>query len=254
MNLLSKPLLLMLACVSPLSAGTSSEIPLNNAAPAETDDWTFRSAMYVWGQALDGDVGIGRLNADVNVDFKDILEDLDIAAMGVFEVGRGRWSVLADLSYAEISDSVSPFPKLPSRSVNFEQKQFLGNFLLIYQLLQKDSMKLDVFAGTRVNWLDVDIDAGPGFSRDKAWADPLIGARFEAPVGEDFFFRALGDVGGFGVASDLTWQTIAGFGWRFSATGDVLLGYRAIGTDYQDGNFSYDVTAHGPVLGLEFKF
>jgi hypothetical protein len=33
-----------------------------------------------------------------------------------------------------------------------------------------------------------------------------------------------------------------------------LIGYRALGTDYEDGAFEYDVTAHGPVLGVEFTF
>jgi hypothetical protein len=47
---------------------------------------------------------------------------------------------------------------------------------------------------------------------------------------------------------------MAGFGWRFSGNGNALIGYRAIGTDYADGDFEYDVTAHGPVIGVEFSF
>lgn len=251
MKSIATSLLILLSGSASVFAGCGSY-----SAPLETTDspWEIRSALYGWGQALDGDVGIGRLNADLNLDFKDILEDLDIAAMGLVEIGRGRWSVLVDFNYAEISDSVTPFPRRPALSADFEQKQFLGNFLAIYQLIEKPEMSLDVMAGARVNWIDAELDAGPGFSKDDAWVDPIIGARFQAPLGGDFFFRALGDIGGFGAASDLTWQAMAGFGWQFNQSGAVLLGYRAISTDYDNGSFSYDVTAHGPVLGVEFKF
>lgn len=253
MKSISKSLLLLLANVSALSAGTPTESTITTP-PADDDGWQFRSALYGWGQAFNGEVGIRGLEADVNIDFKDILEDLNFAAMGVFEISKGRWSLLADLNYAEVGDSVSPLPATPNLIVDYEQKQFLGNFLAIYQVIGNPEMKLDVFGGARVNWIDFELSAGPGITKDETWVDPVIGARFEAPLPNDFFFRALGDIGGFGAASHFTWQALAGFGWRFSDSGALLLGYRALGTDYQDGNFSYDMTTHGPVLGVEFKF
>lgn len=253
MKPISKSALILLASASALSAGAPTETTITTK-PADDDGWTFRSAMYGWGQAFDGEVGIRGLEADVNIDFKDILDDLNFAAMGVFEIGKGRWSLLADLNYAEVGDSVSPLPTAPNLIVDYEQKQFLGNFLAIYQVIGNPEMKLDVFGGARVNWIDFELSAGPGITKDETWVDPVIGARFEAPLPNDFFFRALGDIGGFEVSSHLTWQALAGFGWRFSDSGALLLGYRALGTDYQDGNFSYDMTAHGPVLGVEFKF
>lgn len=36
---------------------------------------------------------------------------------------------------------------------------------------------------------------------------------------------AVGDIGGFGIASDLTWQAMAGFGWRIMDSGSLLAGY-----------------------------
>lgn len=47
---------------------------------------------------------------------------------------------------------------------------------------------------------------------------------------------------------------MAGFGYRVMDNGAILLGYRGIGTDYTDGGFTYDVVAHGPVIGFEYHF
>jgi opacity protein-like surface antigen len=84
--------------------------------------------------------------------------------------------------------------------------------------------------------------------------DPIIGFRLQSELTEKLFFRATGDIGGFGVSSDLTWQAMGGFGYRFTERCSGLLGDRAIGTDYTDGGFAHDVTTHGPVIGLGFRF
>ncbi|MEY4569176.1 MAG: hypothetical protein RLZZ398_615 [Verrucomicrobiota bacterium] len=90
--------------------------------------------------------------------------------------------------------------------------------------------------------------------QSQSWVDPIIGARFSADQSENFFFYTSGDIGGFDVSSQLTWQVMAGFGYRVTDNGSLLLGYRAIGTDYTDGGFTYDVVASGPIIGLEYKF
>ncbi|HEX5790843.1 MAG TPA: hypothetical protein VFY13_06795, partial [Luteolibacter sp.] len=69
-----------------------------------------------------------------------------------------------------------------------------------------------------------------------------------------FFVRMVGDIGGFGVSSDSTWQALAGLGYHLDDSSSVWLGYRGIGTDYQDGGFGYDVISHGLLLGYECRF
>ena len=56
------------------------------------------------------------------------------------------------------------------------------------------------------------------------------------------------------MSSDFTWQTTAMFGYRVCEGGSVVLGYRGIGTDYEDGDTSYNCINHGPLLGVEYKF
>ncbi len=226
---------------------------------AEPSEWAVRVALYGWAQSLDGDIAIAGNSAPVDVGFDDILDNLDIAVMGSVEIGRGRWSFVADMNYAEVSSGGTTAGGI---EVDAEQDQFLGNFTVAYQAVTNDCVRFDIYAGARVNSvrlsLDLDNPATPGtdFSGAdrKTWVDPIVGVRFQAELSDRIFFRAVGDIGGFGVSSDLTWQAMAGFGYRFTDGCSGLLGYRGIGTDYSDGGFAYDVTAHGPAIGLEFRF
>jgi hypothetical protein len=243
----------------PAYAGSSAPIiEQPSTPPAEASPWEFRMALYGWAEGLDGDIGVLGRTAAVDVDFSDILKDLDMGFMGTFAVTRGRWSFVADLIYADISADDST----RDLSIDFKEQQFLGNLTINYEALKTDSLTLILYAGARVNWLDVslELDSSRTPYRDfnesasKSWADPIIGTRFAANLSKKFFFMASGDIGGFGVSSDLTWQAMAGFGFRVSKNGSILLGYRAIGTDYESGGFTYDVTGHGPALGYEYQF
>lgn len=65
-----------------------------------------------------------------------------------------------------------------------------------------------------------------------------------------------GDIGGFGVGSDLAWQVHGKAGYRFSELFGLDLAYRVISMDYEKGDpgFVYDMRIFGPELGLVFHF
>ncbi|MCU0748783.1 MAG: hypothetical protein MUF13_04465 [Akkermansiaceae bacterium] len=248
----------ILAVLAPLSAMAGTTSPTLDpvaSASAEESQWAFKANLYGWAQSLDGDIGIRRLSIPVDIGFDDIIENLDISVMGAFEARHGKWGFMADVVYAELSVDSTLF----AGRVPFEltQEQLLANFIASYSLIDCDPVKFAVYAGTRINSIDVEINSPrPRLNRswDDSWADPIVGARFQWEMTDQFFFRAVGDIGGFGVSSDITWQAMAGFGYRISENGSLLLGYRSIGTDYTDGGFTYDVTASGPIIGFEYKF
>lgn len=238
------------------TAGTSApsfEAPLVPAAGPSP--WSCKVALYGWLQAVEGDVAARGISTPVDISIDDILSNLDVALMGVIEVGYGRWSLVADSAYVELSaNEPTPFGLVAS-SFDVNYTQLVGNYVTAYELMKTDCQRLDVYAGIRATLLDLEFDLGPfNRSEDKGWVDPIIGARYQAELGHSFFMRALGDIGGFGVSSDVTWQAMAGFGYRFNGQWSALLTYRAISTDYSSGDFVFDVISHGPLLGVEFRF
>jgi len=89
-----------------------------------------------------------------------------------------------------------------------------------------------------------------------------VGARLRYAVapGHELFVR--GDVGGFGVGSDFSWQAVAGYAWDFAVWNGVtfsgVLGYKALYVDYTQGEglsrYGFDMLQHGPVLGVNMRF
>jgi hypothetical protein len=94
------------------------------------------------------------------------------------------------------------------------------------------------------------------------WADPFIGARLRLALAPGHEIIVRGDVGGFDVGSQISWQAIAGYQFDFAAWSGItfsgLLGYRALYVDYTQGEgrrrYEFDMLQHGPVLGLTMRF
>jgi hypothetical protein len=244
-----------------LPAFAGSTMPLTNSEVITTttdSGWNVRVASYGWFTAMNGDVTVAGNTAPVDVKFTDIVDKIDFAFMGVVEVGRGKWSFASDLNYAKLGadNTVGPL------SFDVGMEQFIGNFCVVRNLVDDGTTRFDVYGGARVTYLSTDlfIDRTLIFAPDidvsasKTWVDPIIGVRVNRNLSEKLFLRGVADIGGFGIASDLTWQAYVALGYRLSDKSALSIGYRGLGTDYTDGAFTYDIISHGLLLGYEHSF
>jgi DNA-binding transcriptional regulator YiaG len=87
----------------------------------------------------------------------------------------------------------------------------------------------------------------------QSWVDPFVGFRGRYDLTDNLYVAARGDIGGFGVASDLTWNAFAALGYQWSRSFSTELGYRHLAVDYSDGGFIYDAEMSGIYLGLTLK-
>ncbi|MFZ9936010.1 MAG: outer membrane protein [Luteolibacter sp.] len=249
---------ILLAAI-PAFAGTTAPALDEPRLSVTTDSgWRVSTSMYVWTTRLDGDMTFKGKTVPVDVPFDKIFDNLKFTFMGLVEVGKGRWSFMSDLFYARLEPSVS------TARADFDSQieQFIGNFAVFYNVVETPTTRFDAYGGARVNWMETDVKVRGkvlGFvnfdeSADKTWIDPIVGFRVHHDFNDKWFVRALADIGGFGVSSDLTWQAMASLGYRITDHASVGLGYRAIDTDYTSGGTTYDVTSHGLLLGLEYRF
>ncbi|MGB1128600.1 MAG: hypothetical protein ACPG4K_01020 [Haloferula sp.] len=252
---------LLLSCTSVAAlAGepeTVTDIPEESVNQSA---WEFGFRPYVWMTGLNGTIGANGVTSPVDIDFGDILGNLDMVWSSTLEANRGKWGVLLDFTYLKLSDNflptfgTSPPPIAPS---GFEMEMFLLDLVGSYRISEWDSGALHLTGGVR--WLSIENNinlatpAGPFGSAGAKddWFDPHLGFRIHHDLSPCCYLRGFADVGGFGVGSDLTYQALAAFGYRATEHVAVELGYRYLSEDYDNSpNFSFDAEMHGPILGI----
>jgi len=227
-------------------------------APVQASDWTHEVAPYIWGTSLTGTTGIGPATVDVNASFKDILDALDMAAMGSYRGSNDRVSVMFDVVYASLGGSGTGPAGAVSAHVDIDQLVMEGD--LGYALTDH----LHGFVGLR--YVDLKsririqgpLGMDPSVSGRVDWVDPVVGLYYEAPISGKWSFGLRGDIGGFGIGSNFAWQGVGILRWQASPRTGVLLAYRYLSNDYDQGKgdnyFKYDVAMQGPALGVVFTF
>jgi hypothetical protein len=90
-------------------------------------------------------------------------------------------------------------------------------------------------------------------SSSEWWVDPIVGLRTQINLTRTIFLAAQGDVGGFAVGSQITWNTQASIGFNFTRNIYSELGYRYMYVDYNKSSFLYNMNSYGLFVGLGFK-
>ena len=126
--------------------------------------------------------------------------------------------------------------------------------------------KTDVSVGVNVNVSRtapiISFDASRSFAIASTgildWVDPFIGLRLRQALAPQHEIVLQGDVGGFGIGSQIAWQARLNYAYQFSAgktSWSALIGYRALGVTYVNGaGDGLDMILAGPVIGLTAKF
>jgi len=229
-------------------------VPQATAAD-ESGDWEFNIAPYLFAAGLDGTLTVKGYETEIDLPFSDIISDLHFAAMVHFDMQNERWVVSSDLIYVDLDDSRD----VARGTVTASVKETLWDVFGGYRV----SPVVTLLAGARY----VDLSTGlrfagqfddPSADAGKSWVDPLVGVHVIAPFAERWWVALHGDIGGFGVGSEFSWQAYADVGFRASDLVSVVLGFRAIDIDYESGSgddlFRYDMLMSGPQLGVAFRF
>jgi len=261
----------LLRCLSAIVLALCFSGPvLAQTTAAQLGGWQFEVTPYFWGAGMRGDVQLGSLpKISTDVSFSDILDVLDFGIMGAFEARKGRWGMLFDAIYMKLETDATasrtgagPVGATATADANLEMKQTLLAAAASYRAVEGRS-PVDVFGGLRYFKIEASADINASFfaqtgtvsrSGDVDWVDPYIGARILYPVSDRWTLVGYGDIGGFGVGSDFTWQALAGVNYHFSKSLSGKLGYRYLSVDYDKDGFLYDMASYGLYLGVGFRF
>lgn len=249
---------------APLHAADAQQ-PLFDAPVVDT--WRFSVAPYLWGAGLNGDVGLFGLEpVNIDMSFGDILEDLRFGGMLVAEAHNGTWGVFGDIVYVKTESDTTAVRNVglvpTSLDVSVETSSFTGTLMGEYRVYSSPGASVDLMAGARIWSVDNDINATLAVggspvaefsgSDGATWVDPMVGVKARFDTGTPWFFNAWGMIGA--GSSDVSWDVLGGGGYQWTDGFSTVAGYRALGVDYNDDGFVYDVVQHGPYLGAIFNF
>ena len=241
---------------------------------ASESDWRFDLQTYTWLVGMTGDIGARGQTAHADVNFLDIADASDslFAFSGRLEVGKGRWGGFVEGIYSRLGAEDLSGPA-GHADVDMTFTMAVVDFGLMYRVAEwapggnaegsRQHASVDIYGGGRYTSLDLELSPANVASRSssKSWVDPIVGAKLVFPLTRQWYIQAWGDIGGFGVASDLTWSAAGIIGYDFTLfkhDATVFAGYRGVGEDYSKGSgddeFKWDVILHGPVIGVNIKF
>jgi opacity protein-like surface antigen len=227
--------------------------------PGQTATWTFHLTPYLWASGIEGEVGVRDRSVEVDVGFSDIIKNLDGAAMLAGGARRDALGVGFELLWVKLStDRATPGPLFTSAEMG--AKQLMLELTGRYRILPPAPVNVEAFLGGRFwrlnNSLDLTQGALPAIevSDTQRWFDPIVGVSAVSDLSTRWLVQARGDVGGFDVGSELTWQLLGAFGYRFNESWDVRAGYRYLDVDYTNGGFLYDVATSGIIMGVTYAF
>jgi hypothetical protein len=245
------------------SWGDTPPKKVKNPNPPPSDwrvDW---EPFYLWFSGLTGNVGAAGYVAPVSVSFSDVISQLNIGAMTNLDVRWKRVGVYTDLIFMSLSSDQKTTPILPSYlGFTANAKQLILDPEGYFRLVDTKRGSIDAIGGVRFWHLNNSLDLFPvdttqatiTAGQTQSWVDPVFGARFRLNLNKGFFANVSGDAGGFGVGSQLTYQTYAGIGKEFKKRFSVLLGYRYLYVDYKNGGFLYNVHMQGLQAGFGIRF
>jgi hypothetical protein len=164
------------------------------AAPTSVEGSAFSVTPYLWAAGMDGKVGAGGLPpADVNQNFGDILEKLDIAVMLFLDGRVGRFGAFADIGYLKLSADADPPRGVLFNDLDVDITSLNTSLYGYYRVLGGERAALDALAGGRLWYVRNKIDqqgallAGQQADASETWADPVVGVRGEVELGAGFY-------------------------------------------------------------------
>ena len=165
---------------------------------------------------------------------------IDEAATELVNAANGDLRALLDrLLHGALDDKNPPLPVPP---LGFEEKVKL---LRLIREARRHPM--------RVHQRIVDVlnkELNRSFSLTERWVDPYIGIGGRYNPTKAFYLTGKVDVGGFGVASDITTQASAALGCQVTRSIYSELGFRYLYTNYEDDSnrFVWKTSTYGPQI------
>jgi hypothetical protein len=249
-------------------------------ATAQSDTWQFSSTVYGWLPDLHGTVNFPVLGTtqDISVDANTLLNHVNLAAMGAFDVHHGAWGAFTDVMYMNLGAHKSNtrdftignigIPATTTADLRMSVKQWMVTIAPEYRLVADPAWILDLYVGVRYlslsNTLDWSITGalgplppanrtGSSEANVDIW-DGIIGVKGQYAFGTDRRWSVPFYLDGGTGDSWNTFQVAGGVAYAFS-WGQIGALYRYLEYKPQGSNNNVQkVSFNGPMVGATLRW
>ncbi|WP_237216795.1 porin family protein [Falsiroseomonas oryziterrae] len=223
--------------------------------------WRFAVTPYLWAAGVSGTATLPRETRDFDVDFGDVLSDLNLALMGSFEARYGgRLSLILDAMTLSVEEDFATPRGVAFAGGRSELTATQLSAVGLLRIWQEPGFGLDLGAGMRAWWVENKVTLNPGLAAGRSssasadFVDPILALRVEFRLAERWSAVAYADIGGFDTSSRLTWQLFGAVSWQATESVSVQAGYRYLAVERERGDLGLDLGFGGPLLGVTFRF
>jgi hypothetical protein len=220
------------------------------AGSAAAQDLDWRVTPYLWGTSIDGELGLGAVGRDVDLEFSDILNVLSGAALIHVEAQTGDHIAFGDLAWF----AVEPEEEIATIGGVAEAELDATIIELGYA---RDAGTLGFEVGLRYWDIDAEIDPAlaAGISRGDSWVDAFGGIRSTRELGDAWDMTTRVNLGAGG--SDLNIGIQMDFARELEGGNAIVAGFKLIDLDYEEDNVRgiplvVDLTFVGATFGFMF--
>lgn len=254
-------LLLSIALDAQQSASILYREPMDSSSSSSKqspplDGWHFTVSPYLWFPGIHGNVGALGHDASVHASAGDLLSHFRFGLMGAATAQHKRLLIAGDLMWVRLGDTKAlPFPDLSAVSADVKVWQLIWTSNVGVRLIDVKKFKADAVAGVRFWHLGQNLTFNPSVlglssNNSKNWADPVVGGHLQAPLGSKLEVNVMGDVGGWGVGSQLEYQIVGLLGYKLKPKWTLQAGYRYLFVDYRSLTVLFNTVESGALFGV----
>jgi len=217
--------------------------------PAAAQEWDWSVTPYVWGTGVQGDMALGALARDVDVEFSEILDVLSGTALFHVEAARGEHILFGDLVWLQLEpdDGIATIGGVAEAELD-------STIIELGYGRDRDGLGFEV--GLRYWDLDMEIDPAllPGFSGGDSWTDVFGGIRNTRELGQSWTMTTRANIGAGG--TDLSIGLQLDFARELERGNAIVAGIKLLDIDYESTvrgrAFLLDAMFLGATAGFKF--
>ena len=233
-------------------AALLASVAVSQPASAQSGEWDWTIAPYVWAAGISGDGQSGQVPLDYEITAEDIINALDGALMLNVRAKQENQYFYGDLIWLSLD------PEADETLITGRIDSDLDGLILEAGYARQ-------FGPDGWSWLvgaryyDIDLRVEPTllpvFDRSYDWVDGIAGLEFRRGISDNWDLLVQGNVGAGG--SDLSYGVLALFMREFANGDSLAIGYKSLGIDVDIDEsiidpFNLDLAFSGLAFGWVF--